>query len=165
MEPIFVLDCEFSKNRTIKEIGVSFVIELDDGKYIAARPPDHHLIRLGNPGNADDGWTGRIELLGACEVLKNMGAPDKMWASWGTGDRHELKRQTEDAGLEMPVGYFHIDIAPMYAALMALNRPIRLKKAAEELTGRFYGAQHHADDDSYNAARILAHLMNQFDRS
>lgn len=158
MEPIFILDCEFSKHRNIKEIGVSFVIELDDGQYMAARPSDHHLIRIGETN-------GKISMLGACEILKNMGASDKMWASWGTGDRHELKRQTEEAGIEMPVGYFHIDIAPMYAALMALNRPIKLKKAAEELTGRFYGAQHHADDDSFNAARILAHLMNQFDRS
>ena len=157
MEPIFVLDCEFNKHRSIKEIGISYVIDLDDGTYMAARPPDHHLIRVGEEP--------KISLLGACEILKNMGAQDKMWASWGTGDRHELKRQTEDIGVEMPVGYFHIDIAPMYAALLALNRPIRLKKAAEELTGRFYGAQHHADDDSFNAARILASLMNQFDRS
>ena len=158
MEPIYVLDCEFNKHRDIKEIGISFVIELDNGKYMAARPSDHHLIRVGDPDK------GKISLLGACEVLKNMGASDKMWASWGTGDRHELKRQTEEAGIEMPVGYFHIDVAPMFAALMGLNRPIRLKKAAEELTGHFYGAQHSGDDDSFNAARILATLMNKFDR-
>ena len=156
MEPIFVIDLEFRKSRDIKEIGISYVIQLDDGQFMAARPPDHHLIKVGKPP--------KVSLLGACEILKNMDAKNKMWASWGTGDRHELKRQTEEAGLEMPVGYFHIDIAPMYAALMALNRPIRLKKAAEEITGRFYGAQHHADDDSFNAARILAVLMNRYER-
>ena len=165
MDPIFVIDCEFRKDRSIKEIGTSFVIELEPGNYMAARPPDHHMIRVQGLKEANNELIHKVSLLGACELLKNMGAKDKMWASWGTGDRHELKRQTEEAGLEMPVGYFHIDIAPMYAALLSLNRPIRLKRAAEELTGRFYGAQHHADDDSFNAARILAHLMNQYDRS
>jgi len=126
------------------------IIEVEKGRYQAARPLDNHLIRIG------DTDAGKVSLLGACEILKNMGLQEAMWASWGTADRHGLKQETGDIGIEMPVGYFHIDIAPMHAALIGLNRPIKLKQAAEELTGRFYGAQHHADDDSFNAARILA---------
>ena len=157
MEPIFVLDLEFRSNGSIREIGIAYVIQDDNGKMMAAKPEQHYLLRLGEEP--------KLNLFQACEILKNMGTQDKMWASWGTSDRHELKRQTEDAFLEMPVGYFHIDIAPMYAVLFALDRPIKLKAAAEELTGIFYGSQHHGEDDAWNAARVLAALMNRFDRS
>ena len=79
MEPIFVLDCEFRKNRSIKEIGISYVIEVEDGQFMAARPPDHHLIRvLGE--NEESSEIHKVSLLGACELLKNMGAQDKMWS-------------------------------------------------------------------------------------
>ena len=156
MEPIFVLDLEFRSNGSIREIGIATVIQNDDGKMVAAKP-EPCLIRLGAEP--------KLTLFQACEILTNMGAKERMWASWGTNDRHELKRQTEDALLEMPVGYFHIDIAPMYAALFAMDRPIRLKAAAEGLMGIFYGSQHHGEDDAWNAARVLAALMNRFDRS
>ena len=155
MEPIFVLDLEFNRGEALTEIGICMVMELDDGKLTAARPPQY-LIKIGEEP--------KISLLGACEMLKNMGTERSMWASWGVADRHELKQRTQEIGVAMPVGYFHIDIGPMYAALMKLDRPIKLKRAAEELTGRFYGSQHHADDDAFNAARVLASLMNRMDR-
>ena len=157
MKQIFVLDLEFRASGTIKEFGIAYVIEQDNGKYIAAKPDSNYLIRLGE--------APKHTLFEACEMIKNMGAQESMWASWGTNDRHELKKQTEDAMLVMPVGYFHVDIAPMYAALYGLDRPVRLKAAAEEITGRFYGSQHHAEDDAWNAARVLATLMNRFDKS
>ena len=156
-QPILVLDLEFRANGTIRDMGIAFVIQSNKGKMRASYPERHRLMRIGEPP--------KFTLSEACEILKNMGAPEMMWSSWGTSDRHELKKQTDDLGLEMPVGYFHIDIAPMYAALFALDRPIKLKVAAERLTGRFYGSQHHADDDSYNAARVLAELINRFDKS
>ena len=157
MNPIFVLDLEYRQSGDIKEIGIALIIETEDGKYLAAKPESNHLIRLGE--------SPKHSLFEACEMIKNLGAEKCMWASWGTNDRHELKKQTEDAMLAMPVGYFHIDIAPMYAALYGLDRPIRLKGAAEIATGRFYGSQHHAEDDAWNAARVLAVLMNRYDRS
>jgi inhibitor of KinA sporulation pathway (predicted exonuclease) len=156
MRPLFVLDMEFRANGDIKDIGIAYVIDQDTNKFVAAKPPNC-LIRLGE--------APKHTLFEACEMLKNMDAPDSMWASWGTNDRHELKRQTEDAGLEMPVGYFHVDIAPMFAALYGLDRPVKLKAATEETTGRFYGSQHNAEDDAWNAARVLAYLMNRYDRS
>lgn len=156
MEPILVLDLEFRSNGDIRDMGVAFVVQYDEGKVMASRPDRHSLIKLGD--------TPKFTLFEACEILKNMGTQEMMWASWGTSDRHELKKQTEDAGIEMPVGYFHIDLAPMYAALFALDRPIRLKAAHEQLVGRFMGSQHHAEDDAYAAARILAALLNRFDR-
>lgn len=157
-QPILVLDLEFRGNGSIRDIGVAFVIQYKKGRVKASRPDHHNLIKIGEE-------PPKYKLREACEILKNMGTQEMMWASWGTSDRHELKKQTDDLGLEMPVGYFHIDIAPMYAALFNLDRPIRLKAAAEQLTGRFIGSQHHADDDSFNAARILAELINRFDRS
>ena len=156
MKSILVLDFEFRANGSIRDIGVALVVNYEEGRVIAARPPNHTLIKLGEPP--------KYTLFEGCEIIKNMGAQEMMWASWGTSDRHELKRQTDDAGIEMPVGYFHVDIAPMYAALFALDRPIKLKAATEELCGRFHGSQHHAEDDAWNAARILAELINRFDR-
>lgn len=157
MEPIFVLDCEFRGNGKIKDIGVAFVMLQENDRFIAAKPERHALIRLGEPP--------KLNLFQACEIIRNMGGEEKIWASWGTNDRHELKRQTDDADLSMPVGYFHLDMAPMYAAFMGLDRPVRLKEAVSTLCGRFYGAQHHADDDAWNTARLLATMMNRFDRS
>jgi inhibitor of KinA sporulation pathway (predicted exonuclease) len=40
--------------------------------------------------------------------------------------------------------------------------PRKLKEATEDLCGRFLGAQHHADDDAYNAGRLLAAMMNRY---
>ena len=154
---ILVLDMEFRSDKRIKDIGVAFIIDDDGGRYLAARPEKHYLIRLG----AKPKWT----LQEACFIIEGMNTKRITWASYGTNDRHELKRQTENMGLEMPVGYFHIDIAPVYAALMGLNTPVKLKAAAQEITGRYYGSQHHADDDAWNAARVLAALMNRFDRT
>ena len=149
---------EFRANKDIKDIGVAWVIDAEEGRYLAARPEKHYLIRLG-PERPK--WT----LAEACEILERMG-PKKniMWASYGTNDRHELKRQTENAMLDMPVGYFHLDIAPIAAAFMGWDMPKKLKAAVQEICGRHYGSQHHADDDAWGAARLLAALMNRFDR-
>ena len=153
---ILVLDMEFRSNKDIKDIGVAFII--DDGRdgFLAAKPEKHYLIRLG----ASPKWS----LKEACFIIEGMNTKRLTWASYGTNDRHELKRQTENLGLEMPVGYFHLDIAPIYASFMRIETPIKLKAAAEAITGRYYGSQHHADDDAWNAARVLAALLNRFNR-
>lgn len=155
---ILVLDMEFRADKTIEDIGVSWIIDGAEDQYLAARPEKHYLIRIGDE-------KPKSTLAEACYIIERMGTKNLMWASYGVSDRHALKRETESAGLDMPVGYFHIDIGPVYAAMMGLDQPVKLKKAAEELTGRYYGAQHHADDDAWNAARVLAAIMNRFDRS
>ncbi len=153
---ILVMDMEFQANKDIKEIGIAFVIDEGEGFYLAAKPEKHSLIRIGKPP--------KHTLKEACFIIQNLNSQRTIWASYGTNDRYELKRQTEIIGMDMPVGYFHIDIAPVYAAFMGLDIPVKLKAAAQELTGISYGSQHHVGDDSWNAARVLAALMNQFNR-
>ena len=153
---ILVLDFEFKANKDIKDIGVAFIIG-DEGHYLAAKPDNHSLIRVGPE-------KPKRTLKEACFIIQNLNPKGITWASYGVNDRHELKRQTGEIGMNMPVGYFHIDIGPVYATFMGLDTPVKLKEAAQELTGLFYGSQHHADDDAWNAARVLAAMMNRFDR-
>lgn len=157
MNSIFVLDMEFTGSGRIKDIGVAFVMLQNNDRYIAAKPEHHSLIRLGEEP--------KFNLFQACEIIRNMGGEDAIWASWGVNDRHELKKQTDDADISMPVGYYHLDIAPMFAVFMGLDRPVRLKEAVSTICGRFLGAQHSADDDAWNTARLLSEMMNRFDRT
>jgi len=154
VEPIWIVDTETSYDK-ITEIGIAMVIP-SGPRYVCAKPERHYIIKIGLEYH---------DLFGAQQILLNMGTRKGLWASYGHNDPRVLRQSFEDTGLQFPFGPTWLDIQPLYMAFQSKDRlPRKLKEATEDLCGRFLGAQHHADDDAYNAGRLLAALLNTYQK-
>ena len=159
MKPILIVDGEWSISGDLgtlpREIGVALVITDGDTGALAAKPERHSIMKVGDKHH---------DALSVSEILLNLGSSDSHWGSYGWFDNVQLRGWFEREGLPFPLGDVHIDIASMYTAFNHLPRPVKLKSAVTEECGRFLGAQHHADDDAWNTARLLAAMMNRYER-
>ena len=159
MKPIIVIDSEWHASTTAdsiiqpKEIGVALVISGAEDTAIAAKPERHYIIKTSDEHH---------DTLSVSEILLNLGSSNSIWASYSWFDNVQLRKWFENEGIPFPLGKVHMDIAAMYTVLMRILTPPKLKDATTTLCGRFLGTQHRADDDAWNAARVLAKLMNQF---
>ena len=158
MKNILVVDGEWNTSEDgiiqPKEIGVALVINAEEDTVQAAKPERHSIM----PVSED-----RHDALSVSQVLLNLGSNDLVWASYGWFDNVQLRGWFEREGIAFPMGTTHVDVASLYTALHRLPRSVKLKHAVENECGRFLGAQHHADDDAWNTARLLAVLMNRYE--
>ncbi len=155
MDPIWIVDTETSEDK-ITEIGIAMVIDRQEEGFICAKPERHYIIKLG-----EDYYT----LGEACFILEALGTKQGLWASYGHNDARTLRRAIGDISQPFPFSWNYLNIEPLYMAFQSKDRlPRKLKEATEDVCGRFLGAQHHADDDAYNAGRLLAALLNTYQK-
>ncbi|MGK4004368.1 3'-5' exonuclease [Sorangium sp. So ce1036] len=96
----------------------------------------------------------------ACAVLRGeLKAQDRLWASYGDYDRRMFERQCEARGVPFPFGPSHLNVKSLFAVTYALSREIGMAEALERVGLPLVGTHHRGDDDAYNIAGLLAHLL------
>jgi inhibitor of KinA sporulation pathway (predicted exonuclease) len=103
-----------------------------------------------------------ISLAEACDLLRTRyGSKERLWASFGDYDRLMFERECRIHDVEYPFGPGHINVKSLFAAVQGLDQELPLDGAMEWLDFPLEGHHHRGEDDAWNIARILGHLLLQ----
>ena len=101
-----------------------------------------------------------ISLREASNLLQTRyGSKERLWASFGDYDRLMFQQECETHGVEYPFGKGHINVKSLFAVAQNLHRELPLDKAMAWLDFPLEGHHHRGEDDAWNIARILGHLL------
>lgn len=96
----------------------------------------------------------------ACrQVQRTFGTTNRLWASWGNYDQRIFSSQCELTGLPYPFSGNHLNIKALFAEAKGLTRTVGLQRAIKNIGLVAEGRPHRGDDDAWNTARVLAHLL------
>jgi inhibitor of KinA sporulation pathway (predicted exonuclease) len=96
-------------------------------------------------------------------LQEGWGADVVPWTSWGDYDRNQFTRQCERAGIPYPFSAEHINAKRRFAESYGLRRPVGMVRALEIAGLTLQGRHHRADDDSWNVAALVLHLVDRGD--
>ena len=103
---------------------------------------------------------GGIPFGDACALLRTKyGSKERLWASFGDYDRRMFESECESHGVEYPFGRGHINVKSLFAVVEGLDQELPLDEAMEWLGFPLEGHHHRGEDDAWNIARILGHLL------
>jgi inhibitor of KinA sporulation pathway (predicted exonuclease) len=98
----------------------------------------------------------------ACSLLRTRYASrERLWASFGDYDRLMFERESKTHGVEYPFGKGHINVKSLFAVVQGLDQELPLDEAMEWLGFALEGHHHRGEDDAWNIARILGHILLQ----
>lgn len=97
----------------------------------------------------------------AINWLKNLGAKNRVWASWGDYDRKQFERQCRAENVPYPFGPGHINVKTLFALAKGMSRGIGAKEATEYCDMVWEGTHHRGLDDAVNIARVLGHVLGK----
>jgi inhibitor of KinA sporulation pathway (predicted exonuclease) len=98
----------------------------------------------------------------ACILLQNRySSKERLWASFGDYDRWMFERECQTHGVEYPFGQGHINVKSLFAVVENLDRELPLNGVMDRLGFPLEGHHHRGEDDAWNIARILGHLLLQ----
>jgi inhibitor of KinA sporulation pathway (predicted exonuclease) len=101
-----------------------------------------------------------ISLREACSLLRaQYGSKERLWASFGDYDRWMFERECQTHHVEYPFGKGHINVKSLFAVVQNLERELPLDRAMKRLGFPLEGHHHRGEDDAWNIARILGHLL------
>lgn len=92
-------------------------------------------------------------------LKKEFRSKDRLWASWGDYDRRQFERVCAEQDVGYPFGPGHLNVKTLFAAAAGLNHEVGLDGACRHLGFPLEGTHHRGDDDAWNIARILCHLL------
>jgi len=96
----------------------------------------------------------------ACNKLfKNFGTSNRVWASWGDGDREQFLCECKEKNARYPFSQTHINASALFSLMTGQKQRISVSNALKKIGLEFVGQVHSGADDAYNTARILRHLM------
>lgn len=96
----------------------------------------------------------------ACKTLRAEWGTDVVpWASWGDYDRNQFIRQCRQMGVEYPFGSEHTNAKRKFADSHSLRRPVGMARALDIAGLMLEGRHHRGDDDSWNIAALVLHLI------
>lgn len=97
----------------------------------------------------------------ACnKIVKEFGPKSRVWASYGVGDKAMFEYECWEKQAQYPFSEHHIDVSTLFLLKHRINGGgVNLAKAMEKIGTEFRGTQHSADDDAFNTAVLLAHLL------
>lgn len=103
---------------------------------------------------------GGLLLREACRLLQEeYGSKHRLWASYGDYDRKQFVRNCQALGVEYPFGDGHLNVKTLYALVYNLPKELPLDRAMGRLGFPLEGIHHRGEDDAWNIARILGHLL------
>lgn len=111
------------------------------------------------------GWTWEAlrhapPLQGALsQLVEAYGPKNKLWVSWGEGDRTCLERVCAEQSLKYPFSGRHLNLKTMFALLLGLKGEVGLAKALEMAKIEPEGRAHNGADDAWNTAKLLHWLL------
>ena len=98
----------------------------------------------------------------ACGLLQTRyGSRERLWASYGDYDRQMFERECRSHGVDYPFGKGHINVKSLFAVVQGLDQELPLNEAMEWLGFPLEGHHHRGEDDAWNIARILGHILLQ----
>lgn len=98
----------------------------------------------------------------ACEILrKEYQSKDRVWASFGDFDRHQVQSQCTASGVGYPFGSRHLNVKTLFALVHALPHEIGMAESLRLLGHPMDGTHHRGHDDAWNIAGILAELLGR----
>jgi inhibitor of KinA sporulation pathway (predicted exonuclease) len=101
-----------------------------------------------------------ISFRDACDLLRmRYGSRQRLWASFGDYDRLMFQRESQNHGVEYPFGKGHINVKSLFAVVQGLEEELPLDEAMEWLGFPLEGHHHRGEDDAWNIARILGHIL------
>lgn len=98
----------------------------------------------------------------ACRTLTAHWGTDVVpWASWGDYDRKQFTRQCERAEVVYPFTADHTNAKARFAVSHSLHRPVGMARALDIAGLALEGRHHRGDDDSWNIAALILHLVQR----
>lgn len=96
----------------------------------------------------------------ACRLLQEQyGSKKRLWASFGDYDRKQFVRNCQALGVDYPFGDGHINVKSLFALVYNLPKELPLNQAMHRLGFPLEGTHHRGEDDAWNIARILGHIL------
>lgn len=109
-------------------------------------------------GHTIDSLKKGIPFVDACNKFrKEFGTGNKISAAYGN-DLDSLNKECIHYGNIIPLSDSYINICHLFA-LKNKNSKVSLVQALEKIGEVFEGTQHHADDDAFNAAKVLKSIL------
>jgi inhibitor of KinA sporulation pathway (predicted exonuclease) len=103
---------------------------------------------------------GGISLQQACCLLEKVYASKhRPWASYGDYDRKQFRRNCQARGVQYPFGDSHLNVKSLFGLTYNLGKELPLDQAMERLGFPLEGIHHRGEDDAWNIARILGHIL------
>lgn len=97
----------------------------------------------------------------ACnKIVKDFGTKNRVWASYGTGDRKMFESECILKQAIYPFNDCHIDVSILFHLKYFIKDRMSLEVALEKIGKKFEGKQHNADWDAYNTAVLLFGILN-----
>jgi inhibitor of KinA sporulation pathway (predicted exonuclease) len=98
----------------------------------------------------------------ACALLeREYGSKKRVWASYGDYDRSLFVRQCEARDVDYPFGASHINVKSLFGIMHCLPYEIGMARALAMLGMELEGRHHRGEDDAWNIALLLSHLLLQ----
>ena len=96
----------------------------------------------------------------ACSLLRTQYASkEHLWASFGDYDRLIFERECLTHGVKYPFGRGYLNVKSLFAVAQNLDRELPLDEAMDWLGFPLEGHHHRGEDDAWNIARILGHIL------
>ena len=92
-------------------------------------------------------------------LKKDYRSTDRLWASWGDYDRRQFERVCKRQKVGYPFGPSHLNVKSLFAMAIGSDHEFGLDSACEQLGFELEGTHHRGDDDAWNIARVLCHLL------
>lgn len=101
-----------------------------------------------------------ISLREACSLLRTeYRSKERLWASFGDYDRLMFEHECLTHSVKYPFGRGHINVKSLFAVMQNLDRELPLDEAMDWLGFPLEGHHHRGEDDAWNIARILGHIL------
>lgn len=107
----------------------------------------------------DDVKTGMPFESSCTKLVKKYGTRNRVWVSWGDGDRLHFERECKEKNIRYPFSQTHINLCALFSLMMGKSQRISVTGALKEIGLKFEGRQHCGADDAYNTAKILRYLL------
>ncbi len=105
---------------------------------------------------------GGVSFREACRWLAaEHGAAERPWASWGDYDRKQFERQCAATGTGYPFGGRHVNAKKVFTQAHGLRRRPGMAQALESAGLPLEGRHHRGEDDAWNIAALVAHLVER----
>lgn len=100
---------------------------------------------------------GGMSFADACaRLVAEHDARERGWTSWGDYDRRQFTRQCRATGVEYPFGAAHTNAKAVFAGD---RRQVGMAQALAAVGLPLEGRHHRGDDDSWNIAALVLHMV------
>lgn len=112
-----------------------------------------------------DMFSDAVTFPDAIQILKtDYNSRRRLWASWGDYDRKQFERNCQEYHVAYPFGRSHLNVKTLFALAFGLHHETGLDSAYKKLGLTMEGTHHRGDDDAWNIAEVLCHIMKQMRR-